>query len=185
MDEVRLRGRGGAPAAVRRVRSAPEIAEVARLAREIWTEHYVPIIGPHQVEYMLDRFQSPDAIARQIADDGMQYFLIVAGEEPAGYLATQARGDRLFLSKIYVRRSDRGRGLAAASIEFVGEIARRQRCRTIELTVNRHNQLAIRFYERVGFQRSGELVTDIGRGFVMDDYVYELPVDAGGSPAAG
>ena len=36
-----------------RVRSPEQIAAVTRLAREIWQEHYLPIIGQAQVEYML------------------------------------------------------------------------------------------------------------------------------------
>ena len=50
-----------------RVRTPAQIAAVAALARETWTRHYVPIIGVAQVEYMLEKFQSEEAIARQIA----------------------------------------------------------------------------------------------------------------------
>jgi hypothetical protein len=32
------------------VRSEVQIADVANLAREIWQEHYVPIIGQEQVD---------------------------------------------------------------------------------------------------------------------------------------
>jgi ribosomal protein S18 acetylase RimI-like enzyme len=42
--------------------------------------------------------------------------------------------------------------------------------------VNRNNVGAIGAYERLGFLRTGEQVVDIGHGFVMDDYVYELVV---------
>jgi diamine N-acetyltransferase len=44
------------------VRSEEQIAEVARRAREIWLDHYVPIIGREQVDYMLDKFQSERAV---------------------------------------------------------------------------------------------------------------------------
>ncbi|NCA83730.1 MAG: GNAT family N-acetyltransferase, partial [Opitutae bacterium] len=56
-----------------RVESAEPIAAVAALAREIWTQHYVPIIGAAQVEYMLEKFQSAEAIARQLAGEGYEY----------------------------------------------------------------------------------------------------------------
>jgi len=42
------------------------------LAREIWTDHYVPIIGQAQVDYMLDTFQREEAIAAQLAG-GYEY----------------------------------------------------------------------------------------------------------------
>lgn len=39
-----------------RVDRREQIAAVAALAREIWTQHYTPIIGAAQVAYMLERF---------------------------------------------------------------------------------------------------------------------------------
>ena len=44
-----------------------KIAQVAKLAEEIWNQHYLPMIGKEQVSYMLDNFQSEDAIKQQIA----------------------------------------------------------------------------------------------------------------------
>ena len=41
------------------------------------------------------------------------------------------------------------------------------------LTVNKGNDLGIRAYKGTGFQIVEAVVTDIGEGFVMDDYVME------------
>ena len=38
-----------------RVERPEQIAAVAELAEEIWTQHYTPIIGPAQVLYMLEK----------------------------------------------------------------------------------------------------------------------------------
>ena len=46
---------------------------IESLAREIWTEHYIPVIGREQVDYMLARFQSRQAIGEQIRS-GVRYF---------------------------------------------------------------------------------------------------------------
>ena len=50
----------------------------------------------------------------------------------------------------------------------------RGRRRTIWLTVNRRNERAIGAYRRTGFREVRAQVTDIGGGYVMDDYVMEL-----------
>src|SRR5512143_275238 len=81
-----------------------QIEIVASLAREIWTEHYIPIIGKEQVDYMLDRFQSKHAISEQIRT-GVLYFLMEEDNEFIGYIAVQPKGVELFLSKIYVKSS--------------------------------------------------------------------------------
>ena len=44
----------------------------------------------------------------------------------------------------------------------------------ITLTVNKYNLPAICIYEKVGFNRVDSIETDIGNGYVMDDYVYEF-----------
>ena len=165
-----------AAVSIREVLSSADIDAVAHLASEIWTEHYEPIIGAAQVEYMLRTLQSPDAIARQIADDHVRYFLVDARDASAGYLAIEFRDEVLFLSKIYIRDSARRRGCARAAVELVRRLAVDGQCRAIQLTVNRNNVAAIGAYERLGFQRIGEQVVDIGQGFVMDDYIYELVV---------
>ena len=55
-------------AEITKVKTDDEIDVVSALAREIWTEHFTPIIGKSQVEYMLDNFQSSHAIKSQIID---------------------------------------------------------------------------------------------------------------------
>jgi ribosomal protein S18 acetylase RimI-like enzyme len=43
------------------------------------------------------------------------------------------------------------------------------------LNVNKRN-IAIRFYESIGFAITNEEVIDIGNGFVMDDFVMEKTI---------
>jgi ribosomal protein S18 acetylase RimI-like enzyme len=145
---------------------------VESLAREIWTEHYSPIIGREQVDYMLDKFQSQEAIAEQIRA-GVIYFLIRSGEEFIGYIAVQPKGDELFLSKIYVASKRRGRGHGKKAIQFVESLAKERKLGKIVLTVNKNNSKSIRAYEKMGFTIAGALTQDIGNGFVMDDYKME------------
>ena len=151
-----------------------QIPRLATLAAEIWSEHYTPIIGAAQVAYMLEKFQSASAIAEQIATQNYHYFFIRHNAAEAGYIGVQQQGEVLFLSKLYVRKSWRGVGLGKRAVAFILEFARQNRATRIRLTVNRHNRVAIVAYAKFGFVRRGELVTDIGGGYVMDDYVYEL-----------
>ncbi len=158
------------------VSTEDQIKHVESLAREIWTEHYTPIIGSGQVDYMLDKFQSGQAIAAQIRT-GALYFLMQDKGEYIGYLAVQQRGEVLFLSKIYVASSRRGEGYGRKAIEFIESLARTKGLRKIVLTVNKNNRESIAAYEKTGFKKMKELVQDIGSGFVMDDYQMEKTVE--------
>ena len=151
-----------------------EIATVSALADEIWREHYPSIISNEQIVYMLGCFQSKSAIRKQI-DDGYHYALILIDGRPAGYLAVHAdSGEQaLFISKIYLCHDMRGKGGGYAASEYIMGLAQEKGCSRIWLTVNRMNRTAISAYERWGFSVTGEVVADIGEGFVMDDYRME------------
>lgn len=154
---------------IEKVTGTDQICIAAGLAHEIWHEHYTPIIGREQVEYMLGKFQSEEAIANQIAE-GYLYFLLTHEEKPVGYLSVLPKDKELFLSKIYVRSEERGRGFGRAGITFLESLARERGMSKISLTVNKNNVLALNAYERYGFINTGPTVADIGSGFVMDDY---------------
>lgn len=155
------------------VTGAALIAETAAVADAIWREHYPPMIGTEQVDYMLARFQTPEAIALQI-DDGHRYRLLRRGGAAVGYLAWRIDDAGLFVSKIYVVSELRGSGLGRACFEWLCAVGRRHGCRRIWLTVNRGNRVALEAYRRWGMRNAGAVVADIGGGFVMDDYRFEL-----------
>ena len=154
------------------VTSENEIAVVEELARRIWTEHYTPIIGKDQVEYMLDKFQSKAAISIQIKSEGYLYFLIEEGKY-IGYIGVQSKGRELFLSKIYIEASKRGKGFGKKAIQFLENLARRLSLEKISITVNKNNVKTIKAYGKMGFKNLGPVVHDIGNGFIMDDFKME------------
>ncbi len=161
----------------KRVASEQDVVEVSRLAYEIWPEHYRPIIGQAQVDYMLEKFQSADAIAAQLRE-GYEYFLALDRGMSAGYLAIlpNVNESKLLLSKIYVLKQLRGRGLGKDMLEFVETVCRERGIRTLWLTVNKNNKASIDWYQRMGFVSIGATVQDIGEGFVMDDFIMEKNV---------
>ena len=157
--------------------SAPEqVREVAALAKEIWGEHYRGLLTPGQITYMVYRFQSEEAITLQLSE-GYQYRLITVGDEPAGYAAYRTEEERLFLSKLYVRKRFRRRGLARRTVDGLNRLCREQGLVALYLTVNRENAGSIAAYLAMGFRKVREQVTDIGEGYVMDDFIMEKAVE--------
>ncbi|OGV39045.1 MAG: GNAT family N-acetyltransferase [Lentisphaerae bacterium GWF2_49_21] len=155
-----------------KVKDKNQIETVEKLAKDIWIEHYTPIIGKSQISYMLDKFQSAAAISSQI-DKDMEYFLILDEGKEIGYMAVEQRKDELFLSKIYIMASMRGRGLGKKAVDFTVKIARKRKLGKIILTVNKNNLSSVKAYEKMGFVKRGTVIQDIGNGFVMDDYRME------------
>jgi diamine N-acetyltransferase len=149
------------------------IAAVIYLAGIIWREHYTPIIGAEQVEYMLEHFQSENAVREQIGEGYLYYLIRNDTGEAVGYFSAIPRKEGLFLSKIYVLREHRGKGYARQSMEFIQALAKSRNLQRITLTVNKRNRGSIHAYQKMGFAVYDAVVHDIGSGFVMDDYAME------------
>ena len=152
-----------------------QIDELYELAKEIWTEHYLPIIGQEQIDYMLEKFQSKSAVLQQ-KTIGYKYFLIKENAKNCGYIAVQPQEDLLFLSKFYIHKDYRGKGLGRKSYDFVAKLAKRLNLPKIKLTVNKFNDNSVAVYKKLGFVLVDSIVSDIGNGFVMDDFVFEHSV---------
>jgi ribosomal protein S18 acetylase RimI-like enzyme len=162
------------------VRREASIELVASLAERIWNECYTPLIGQEQVNYMLERFQSPAAIAAQIRE-GYQYYLVKSAEgEAIGYLAVVPKETGLFLSKIYLVLTSRRRGYGRRMVVFAEGLAREKGLDKVTLTVNKNNRNARAAYEKMGFAVQEPVVQDIGGGFVMDDYRMQKTLEPSG-----
>ena len=86
---------------IREIFSEADVRRLAKVAREVWREANVAFCTPEQVEYMIEKFQSFEAITGQLMQ-GYRYFLIEDGDEILGYFGVQNQGERLFLSKFYI-----------------------------------------------------------------------------------
>ena len=101
---------------IREIFSEADVRRTAKVAREVWREANTAFCTPEQVEYMIQRFQSVEAISGQLMQ-GYRYFLIEEGDEILGYFGVQPQGERLFLSKYYILKKNRGRGLFSLGLE--------------------------------------------------------------------
>lgn len=156
------------------IESRAEVAQLEEFAAEIWREHYPPIIGTAKVEYMLQKFQTTEALLAQIKE-GMQLFWINYEGEHAGYAAIKSQENTyLFVSKFYVHKRYRGNGIGKSAMKWLSSKAAEMHLDGLELTVNKNNDSAISFYEALGFENILSQKVDIGGGFYMDDYVMRL-----------
>lgn len=149
-----------------------EIREMSEMATSILREHYDPIIGKEQNDYMLQMFQSEEALRDQLSH-GYRYYFVREGKKNLGFLAFYFRGNVLYLSKLYLYKDQRGKGFSKTMLEFLKTQAKEQGLHRIELNVNRGNDSRF-IYEKLGFTVAWEEKNDIGNGFYMDDYVYAL-----------
>lgn len=160
-----------------RVESRDDIAALAVLADQIWHEYFPCILTEAQIDYMVKKFQSAPAMEQQIASAGYEYYFICKDGTRVGYTGFVREKEKMFLSKLYLKKECRGQGIASCAFEFLEQECKKSGLHAIYLTVNRHNDNTIAVYRKKGFHTVKEQAADIGCGYVMDDYVMERTVD--------
>jgi ribosomal protein S18 acetylase RimI-like enzyme len=77
------------------------------------------------------------------------------------------------LDKLYIHPDVQRQGVGGQLIEHVAARAKKNGYPCVVLAVNKRNDKAIGSYKKYGFAVRESIVDDIGRGFVMDDFVME------------
>ncbi|MFO1458056.1 MAG: GNAT family N-acetyltransferase [Verrucomicrobiota bacterium] len=155
-----------------------DVPLIRSLAIRIWHESYREMLSEAQRNYMLDWMYAHQKLDGEIRR-GVTYLIVEIDGEPCGYLAWEPLPGEstLHLHKLYLLARWQGRGIGQAMLERVFHAARTGGLTAVELRVNQGNTRALRAYARAGFERADTMVTDIGNGFVMDDYVLRKRVD--------
>jgi GNAT superfamily N-acetyltransferase len=163
-----------------------DINTIGFLAQQIWPSAYGSILKQEQISYMLNLFYSPDALMDQMKIQKHLFVLAELEEEPVGFASYGAldKNGLYKLHKLYILPGNQGKGLGKALLDFIIEEIKMghsdpgnqsDKSISLRLGVNRFNP-ALNFYERLGFAKIKEEKTDIGNGFVMDDYIMELKI---------
>ena len=165
-----------------------DIVTIERLARLTWPATFHGILSGEQIEYMLGMMYAPAALREQI-DRGHIFHLLLAHDRQHGgdtYAGTGARyravgyvshepdylQETTKIHKLYVLPGAQGRGYGRALIRKVETEARRASQRKLRLDVNYQNK-AVDFYERLDFVKVARHDTDIGNGYLMEDWQME------------
>ena len=114
----------------------------------------------------------------ELARDAEDFARTAAAPRIVGYTGghVEPATNRFFISKVYLLKEHRGHGYGSAAIRFYDLLCRERGCKAMYLTVNKKNEGAINAYKANGFEVIDAVETDIGEGFVMDDYIMERPV---------
>ncbi len=160
---------------IKEAKTNEDIKAIADLGAIVWSEHYTPILGREQVDYMVEKFQSEKAITEAVENGGYIYYGAYDGSRLAAYCGICPEEDgTVFLSKLYADKEYRGKGVSRLFLENI--IKTFPDTKRIYLTVNKNNDSSIAVYEHIGFKKVREEKTDIGNGFFMDDDIMEYSV---------
>ncbi|WP_420458837.1 GNAT family N-acetyltransferase [Neolewinella sp.] len=171
------------------VRATPaDHPAIERIARLTWPDTFSGILSTTQIDYMLGRMYSPAALAEQVEQGHVFHLLLNADTatnddysgqsatryRPVGYVSHQSEylPGTTKIHKLYLLPGTQGRGFGRLLVEHVEHVARRAGQERLRLDVNYQNR-AVDFYVHLGFAKLERFDTDIGNGFLMEDWRME------------
>ncbi len=159
---------------IQTVHSIQELEIVKDLAYKIWPIAYCEILSSSQLDYMLSKFYSIEALESQMKL-GHVFLLLGEPNHNLGFASYQLNYEpnTCKLHKIYIDSTLQGKGNGKKLLQEVISNAQQNYQKSLILNVNKNNK-AITFYQSQGFKIIKEEVIDIGNDYVMDDYVMEL-----------
>jgi diamine N-acetyltransferase len=157
------------------VSSRRDIEKVSAVAQAIWHEYFPAVIGAEEADYLVNKIQSPLAIAEQIGE-GYEYLFITENNQVIGYTAFRVGSDDLYLSKLYLVKELRGGHRSSQVLAYLVDFCRENALDSIYLNCNKDNSASLTVYEHWGFVRERAEKIPMGGGHYMDDYVYRLSV---------
>lgn len=114
-----------------------DFAGIELLAKDIWMKHYVPIIGLGQVNYMLNKLYSAEALQQQTKEGQVFHMVENKGKEIGFLSVSNPSTGHYFLHKFYLLQDLQNNGLGTQVFnKAFGELYQPQ---SIRLTVNRQN----------------------------------------------
>lgn len=144
--------------------------------REIATKTFTETFGDsnseeNMVQYVDDRLNL-DTLRTEINTEGSSFFLAMDGLDVVGYLKTNIGqsqtelkdADSLEIERIYVSRAYQGRGAGNILFQKAIQKAKNKNKSYVWLGVWEHNQKALKFYEKNGFE-------------VFDKHIFKLGED--------
>ena len=160
-----------------KIETKDQIDVLAALAQEIWQGHFSKMMDEKTLKHLIKTVQSKEVILKQISE-GYLYYFIEQDNSPAGYFAYKIHKAKkeLFLSKIYLLPSQRGKGLGREVIESLQEICKKLELSKITLTVLNKNVGAVKAYEKLGFDNMGVIERDFGNNIKFNDYAMEKKI---------
>ncbi|MGX5818193.1 N-acetyltransferase family protein [Chitinophaga lutea] len=148
---------------------------IREIAYATWPSAYHDILTEEQMSYMLHMMYADASLQEQTEKKGHVFLIAEWNGEPGGFASYEMNygGEPVCkLHKIYVLPSMQGRQVGKALMGAVEKTAREAGMKKFSLNVNRHN-IAVGFYQRMGFEKVGDQDIDIGNGFFMYDAVME------------
>lgn len=133
------------------VAKAKYIHLTAQLADELWHDTYKRYYPAKQLDLLVDRLQSADAIEADIDDDA-NYFIVLLADKPIGYFAWKMENTSLHLMHLYLKPEHRGKALGRDILASCERLARGEGKGRVWCKVHTRALPVLQFFKARGYR---------------------------------
>jgi GNAT superfamily N-acetyltransferase len=155
--------------------SIADVNTIQEIAYNSWPHTYGAILSQDQIDYMLNLWYASDVLIDNMTNKEHFFLLAFDGAVCLGFASYEhnyLNKNVTRLHKIYLLPEAQGKGVGKLFIDTIENLAQVNHSDFISLNVNKFNK-AFAFYQKIGFEIVDEYDTEIGNGYLMEDYIMQ------------
>ena len=146
------------------------------LGRRIVPNFYAQYLPPECGSWLREASHTIEAFETQVGE-GYRHYVVEMEGQPVGYFALHEEDRTMVLTQFYLLEEWRGRGIGQRVMDFVHGEANELRVKKVEVLVLRKNEPAGGLYRKNGYAITAEVITPMGLGQTVEDYVMQKSFD--------
>lgn len=154
-----------------------DVEGIQRVADAAWHETYDDILGTDVVDQVLDEWYDEEAIEAGVTHEAQDFVVAVADDTVIGYAHVGPHPPRRVhqLYRLYVHPDEWRSGVGSQLLAEIEQALYDRDVRYYEAEVLAENDIAVSFYESVGFERVETGETDL-MGVTAEEYIYRKQI---------
>lgn len=146
--------------------SINDLIPLTQLSRKIYEEHYLHLWHPGGADWYMNVYAyAKDTIEKDLANDGIEYFILSDGPNYYGYMkiilnavfCEDETKEAMEIERIYLHKAAIGKGLGKKMMDFAMQRALDLHKQLIFLKAMDSSSEAINFYKKMGYKICGSL----------------------------
>ena len=149
------------PVIITRYATENDAELIAEMSRQAFYDSFAPQNAKENMDKFMNEVFTKEALMKEVGEPGNIFLLAFDGDEPVGYVRMRhsanpvelGNSNAIEIARIYAVTNSIGKGVGKALIQRCIEIAVEKECNVVWLGVWEHNQRAIDFYTKWGFEK--------------------------------
>ncbi len=132
-----------------------DVRKIRNLLYQSWTRTYANIFSPEEIKSISSNWHSIELLAKQINDPSISFLIAKDKDKIIGMCngSMSKDGSTLNIERLHVINDYQGKGIGSKlTSKIIGMFSKAVK---VELEVEKNNQSAIGFYQKLGFKKVG------------------------------